>query len=328
MNRRSPPGRQGRLRSQVNGGLCCWGDCGRSSGASRKRACCQCSDNAGWQARSVGFQQEQRFQGWTASEWSDWISEPDGSAWCENKRWEADRIVDWMITNWGIATLTRGSGVIDIGGEPGWLAAACLQRGISATVVDPTWRITGKGHWTNNCEGLQPGNARFTAFSAEFDSRFVDEHRELVHNASAIVSLYGDEATWPSLEFAVESGKPCAVVPCNECERFFPDHNKTYDGYCEALLYEFQWRGGRMELVILDGVPFSRALLVQGPSGFGVSGLDDLGQGHSQQQLPMHEGSKAIQEWWGQQGFMTASKWEQLEKQQQRIRQQFADNSW
>ena len=76
----------------------------------------------------------------------------------------------------------------------------------------------------------QVDGVAFRAIRASFDEAFVapgrliiligvleEQHAELVAGASALVSLYGDEATTPCLEYAAASGAPCAVVPCNEC---------------------------------------------------------------------------------------------------------------
>eukprot|EP00435_Cladocopium_sp_Y103_P043879 s900_g12.t1 len=200
---------------------------------------------------------EPRYQGWTAKEWQDWIAEPAGATWCENKRYEADWIVDWMIRHWGMELL-RG-GVLDVGGEPGFLAAALLARGISVTVVDPTWGVTGKAHWSNDCMATaHETGAKLSAFSRDFDERFLVDHPEM-WQLSVVVSLYGDEATIPALMFAVDAGKPSAIVPCNECAHFFPDHNKTYEGYCEALLEDAWWRGGHFQLVLMEGREIARA---------------------------------------------------------------------
>mmetsp|Transcript_3388 Transcript_3388/g.8008 ORF Transcript_3388/g.8008 Transcript_3388/m.8008 type:complete len:334 (-) Transcript_3388:76-1077(-) len=260
---------------------------------------------------------EQLFQGWTAKQWREWVAEPDGSRWCENKRYEADRIVDWMVANWGLSFLRQGSGVLDVGGEPGFLAAALLVRGVPVTVIDPTWNITGKAHWSNDCSLAQrQSGAWFHAIAQEFDHSLIAGYAQLLHNASAIVSLYGDEATEPTLRFAVDSRKPCAVVPCNECEHFFPDYDKTYQGYCEALLQEAGWRGGQFELVHLDGVPFSRALLVQNP--FGLSALRWQHQGGefwAQPQLAAEAG-EAQQQVRPHTSFMRASDWERLQQRQ------------
>ena len=105
----------------------------------------------------------------------------------------------------------------------------------------------------------------FLAREAMLDETFYGQQRDFVDRASCIVSLYGDEATEPSLRFAASLGKPCALIPCNECVRFFPAQNQTYDGYVQACLEVGNTNRGRFELVNLLGAPFSRALLVQPP---------------------------------------------------------------
>jgi len=172
-----------------------------------------------------------------------------------------------MIRTWGVELLSSGSGVIDVGGEPGFVAMALLQRGVPAMVVDPSWGLTGKTNRLTNIEQMMqmPGCPRFSAFREIFDENFYKQHAELVASASAIVSLYGDEATEPSLRFAASLGKPCALIPCNECIRFFPSNNQTYDGYVQACIDTANQNNGRFELVNLVGAPFSRALLVQSP---------------------------------------------------------------
>ncbi|CAJ1366180.1 unnamed protein product [Effrenium voratum] len=243
---------------------------------------------------------EPRFQGFTAKEWRDWVLEPDGSTWCENKRYEADCLVNWMVGRWGLEHLRSGR-VLDVGGEPGFLAAALLSQGISATVVDPTWDMTGKDHWANDCKSAAQFGACLEVFRRNFDLQFLAEHRDLVQGASAVVSLYGDEATAPTVAFASRTKKPCAIIPCNECVHFYPEYDQTYEGYCEALLQSAWWQGGSLELVLLEGVPFSRALLVQHPAWSGPP-----------PQLPGL-----------QLGLMRASEWErqQAEKQQSSLPQ-------
>lgn len=172
-----------------------------------------------------------------------------------------------MIRTWGLDLLRSGSGVIDVGGEPGFVAVALLERGIPATVVDPSWRMTGKTNRLTNIEQMvqMPQCPKFQFFQEMFDEGFYQRHRGFVDSASAIISLYGDEATEPSLRFAASLGKPCALIPCNECFRFFPSHNRTYDGYVQACMDVANQNKGRFELVNLVGAPFSRALLVQPP---------------------------------------------------------------
>lgn len=211
---------------------------------------------------------EPRYSGWTQSQWSNWVRTDQGMNWCNNKRHEADVIVDWMIQNWGADLLRSGSGVIDVGGDPGFVAAALLQRGIPATVIDPTWRLTGKDNAQAMVEQLQqlPGCPKFSAFRECFDDNFCMRNRWLVKMCSAIVSLYGDEATEPSLQIACATGKPTLVIPCNECMRFFPRHKPNYDGYVEACIQHSNQRGGRFELTMLHGAPFSRMGVIQWPA--------------------------------------------------------------
>lgn len=170
-----------------------------------------------------------------------------------------------MLANWGLDMLKSGTGVIDVGGDPGFVASALLKRGIPTVVVDPTWGLTGKGDKITATELADPGNPSFSAFQENFDEDFCRSHREVIEGASAIISLYGDEATAPSLQIAAAFGKPSAIVPCPECVRFFPQQKQNYDGYVEFCLAQGNAFGGRFELVQLHGAPFSRQLVVQSP---------------------------------------------------------------
>eukprot|EP00913_Durusdinium_trenchii_P034964 g32706.t1 len=105
-----------------------------------------------------------------------------------------------MVQHWGLNCLKRG--VLDVGGEPGWLAAALISRGISVTVVDPCWGITGKElskhtdrtdhwigscicegspreeHWSNDCSP-RPSGAQIRVFKQNFDAQFLAPGRIL-----------------------------------------------------------------------------------------------------------------------------------------------------
>lgn len=195
----------------------------------------------------------------------------EGLQWCEGKRKEAECLVDWMARHWGLAELRRGTGVIDVGGEPGFLAASLLRRGVAVTIVDPFWRLTGKA---NACAdvaaaaatggGLGAGT-RFEGLREKFDEVFLARRPGLVEGASVLVSLYGDEATDFCLRLAAERGTACAVIPCNECVQFFPQQDRTYEGYVQSLLAAALQCGGRFQRGLLLGAPFARALLFQPP---------------------------------------------------------------
>lgn len=191
---------------------------------------------------------------------------PQGGQWCDTKRHEGEVLAQWMVSTWGIETLRNGSGVIDVGGDPGFLAVALLKRRIPVIVVDPCWGETGKcDHRTQN--ELQHAHefASLSACKSNFDLAFIEKNPGVVENASAIVSLYGDEATSPSIQIAARFGKPAVIMPCNECVRFFPQQNPNYDGYVNACIEEGNKSGGRFELVQLHGAPYSRALVAQPP---------------------------------------------------------------
>ena len=66
--------------------------------------------------------------------------------------------------------------------------------------------------------------------------------------------------------FAASLGKPCALIPCNECP-CVSSHPiiKLTTAYVQACIDTANQNNGRFELVNLVGAPFSRALLVQSP---------------------------------------------------------------
>lgn len=251
-------------------GNCCGNFCNNCGGN-----CCGCGNCAG-NCYGNGYQNsmydqkggrwdEPRFSGWTQAQWANWVQTPHGVQWTQNKRREADVLVEWLINTWGFDYLRGGGGVIDVGGEPGFVAASLLERGVPATIVDPSWGLTGKANWNAPVWQYEKGPVRFGAFREMFDSSFVERHGDFFKGVRAIVSLYGDEATVPCIEIAANTGKPCAVVPCNECVKFFPPANPTYDGYVQWCLTAGHQLGGRLELAHLYGAPFSRELVVQSP---------------------------------------------------------------
>lgn len=246
----------------------------------------QKGNGKGWKPWPDFWNDEPRYDGWTQAQWRDWAKTQCGSNWIGNKIIEAERVAEFMVKAWGLETLKSGSGVIDVGGEPGWLASALLQRGVPVTVLDPSWGLSGK------CERSQDlvEDPRFTAIRSMFDEAFVAEHKDLLDESTAIVSLYGDEATAPCLEYAAVTGKPCAVMPCNECVRFWPPQQRNYNSYAQALQFYANEKGGRVQRATLQGSPFSWVLLVQLPSSAeGLQMQEELQRQHEHmQQMQMN----------------------------------------
>lgn len=258
----------------------------------------QKGNGKGWTPWPDFWKNEPRYDGWTQAQWQEWTKTQCGSRWISNKRIEAERIAEFMVQAWGLETLKSGSGVIDVGGDPGWLASALLQRGVPVTVLDPSWGLSGKGEISQDLVE----DPRFTAIRTKFDEIFVAEHKHLLDESSAIVSLYGDEATAPCLEYAAVTGKPCAVMPCNECVRFWPPHQRNYDSYAQALQFYANQKGGRMQRATLQGAPFSWVLIVQLPSS--AEGL------HMQEELQrQHQHMQQMQQ-------MRMQNWKQMQMQQ------------
>merc|ERR1719215_1818985 len=129
--------------------------------------------------------------------WADWIPTPEGQQWCANKRWEARRVVDGMIRQWGLQTLQAGEGVIDVGGDPGFVAAELLRSGIRVTVIDPAFGVSGKADPITAQFLNQFDEQHLRMIRQPFNQEFMDDknHARLLLNASALVSLYPDEAT-------------------------------------------------------------------------------------------------------------------------------------
>lgn len=238
-----------------------------------------------------GFTAEQ-WEAWMATPegqqvyrwWADWIPTPEGVNWSANKRYEAKLLVDAMIRAWGLETLRAGAGVVEIGGDPGFVASELLCHGIPATLVDPAFGMSGKANsysqdifmqWDSwpifSSRGLN--KPAFNLVQEPFDEVFMQKNEsvELLAQASAIVSLYPDEVTDFVLRVSVEHNLRTAVIPCNECAQFFPPRNPTYEGFVEQLLEKDYMQqnalGGRAPLQrsVLCGSPFCQVLLHRSP---------------------------------------------------------------
>lgn len=214
--------------------------------------------------------------------WADWIPTLEGQTWCNNKRLEARCVVDGMIHQWGLETLRSGMGVIDVGGDPGFLAAELLRSGIHVTVVDPAFGMAGKTnpatleflqdpcHEQNVVKGAVP----FSVIQRPFDQAFMQDHSMsgLLHQASAVVSLYPDEATQFVLYFSAATCKRLAIIPCNECQQYFPPHEPTYEGFVKQLLRtdsdytNYFGHGSYLQQVCMNNTPFCRVLLQRTPA--------------------------------------------------------------
>lgn len=148
-------------------------------------------------------------------------------------------MVDGLIQQWGLTALQSGEGVIDVGGDPGFTAAELLRSKIPVTIVDPAFGTSGKTDPMTAAYLSQFEQGGLRVITAPFDQAFVDNpsHAKLLRGASAMISLYPDEATDYFIYYTAYSNVRTAVIPCNECPRFFPPHNPTYEGFVHQLLH-------------------------------------------------------------------------------------------
>lgn len=82
-------------------------------------------------------------------------------------KWRGARFAAWLVETFGIETLSRGCGVLDIAGGSGLTASAlCYQYGIPCTVVDPCPLKPPDGRQTALTEMRQEAMARLKAGQA------------------------------------------------------------------------------------------------------------------------------------------------------------------
>lgn len=245
------------------------------------------------------------FQGRTTAQWKRWVTRPEGQGWCEKKQAEARRVVDWMIGHWGLPMLCAEEGVVEVGGEPGFLARELLLSGVPVTVIDPSFGISGKGnHYTdpvlNDPKYHQPmpsrgGRPMFRSIRRWFDQDFVAEetHRKLLENASCAIALYPDEGTEFFMYFSASQARtlPSALLPCDDCRQFWPEHDPTYEGFIrhivntdEQRLNSFpQEERHQLRKERFGGLPYSQVFLYRSQPGCQVRFQKS---GKQQQQKP------------------------------------------
>mmetsp|Transcript_111412 Transcript_111412/g.315422 ORF Transcript_111412/g.315422 Transcript_111412/m.315422 type:complete len:324 (+) Transcript_111412:67-1038(+) len=248
--------------------------------------CCNCCGyqappSRGYNGRDweeyLGTPEGQNLYNW----WAGWVPTPDGQAWCANKRREARRVVDGMIAKWGMHALCAGEGVVDVGGDPGFLAAELLASGIHVTVVDPAFGCSGKADaWTSayindpgHQHSVRPGVAPLRVVRECFDESVVQNpaYADIFRGASVIAAFYPDEATEFVLRYSAATATRTVVIPCNECKQFFPPHEPTYEGFVKQLLLNDSYNVRRfnsnapLQRECLWDTPFCQVLLQRSP---------------------------------------------------------------
>jgi len=176
-----------------------------------------------------------------------------------------------MIQQWGLATLQSGEGVMDVAGDPGFMAVELLRSGIPVTVVDPAFGFSGKQDPLTSQFLCQFDQRYLRVIREPFNQAFVDNHGNLVRGISALVALYPDEATDFCLYFTAFRSMRTAIIPCNECKQYFPPHNPTYEGFVQQCLmvdYNYSRYFGNTALMKREQIcntPYCQVILQRTP---------------------------------------------------------------
>lgn len=269
-----PAGRQASLGLSSSYGACSKSKCCACTASGQAAPCYSAQDWAEYDETPEG-KANYRY-------WADWIPTPDGQAWVANKRLEARCVVHGMIQQWGLDALRSGEGVIDVGGDPGFLAAELLGCGIHVTVVDPAFGFSGKtDQWTmqylydpNHQHSVRAGAVPFRVLGEPFTATLVSNpaYAQLIKGFSALVAFYPDEATDFLMSFSAANACRTAVIPCNECPQYFPPHDPTYEGFLNQLLsndkdnLRYYGQDASLRRRTLSGTPFCQVLLERSPA--------------------------------------------------------------
>ena len=165
------------------------------------------------------------YQGKTARQWRNWLRKGEGQEWVEKKQREAIVVSDWLVRRYGLGQLSAGAGVVDIGGDPGFLAAELVTRGIPCTVVDPCFGVTGKGNQYTSIL-TQPefttarsehGRPLLRTLKQHFDQSFTEDpaNSGLLETCSVMVAMYPDEGTDFFMAFTAANAHrvAAAIIP-------------------------------------------------------------------------------------------------------------------
>lgn len=128
----------------------------------------------------------------------------------------------WLVKTFGLELLSRGSGVLDVAGGNGKLAAAFAKLGVPCTILDPKPRCKETGCIRILAEPLVGAGESLTAITHPYSN--------VIKNCSLIVGLHPDDATEALVDMALRLHKPFAVSPCCVMTKLFPNRIQQRTG--------------------------------------------------------------------------------------------------
>lgn len=116
---------------------------------------------------------------------------------------------EWLETTFGRQRLSKGSGVMDVGGGRGALSFELYnKRGIPCILVEPRERKLSRAQHVWLSHAPQQLRELCVHRRTTFDGLKEDD------DAAAVVGLHADQATEIIVDAALAAGVPFAVVPC------------------------------------------------------------------------------------------------------------------
>jgi hypothetical protein len=139
----------------------------------------------------------------------------------------------WLVEQYGIDYLSRGSGVLDVAGGNGMLSQALTDLDVPTVLLDPVPRCAGIP--TIIKEALYGDGSHLTDRKDHVSSK--------IENCSIIVGMHPDQATEPIVDMALRLNKCFAILPCCVMPSLFTmrrqpcgDPVRSYNSFCLYLL--------------------------------------------------------------------------------------------
>jgi hypothetical protein len=181
----------------------------------------------------------------------------DGADTCTHDKEVKDNrhrvFADWVVQTFGVNQLQTGTGVVDVAGGKGEICRElCTQHAVSCTLVEPALRKTADFGWAADLQADGPhphpdgggGGCSFRHLQSCFGAELLaGAHGGRLRDCSLVLGMHPDQPTEAIVDFALQAGRPFAVVPCCVFPSLFTGRAlrsgqgvKTYLGFVRYLL--------------------------------------------------------------------------------------------
>ena len=155
---------------------------------------------------------------------------------------------EWIVDTYGKATLSNGTGVIDVAGGTGAISRVLVELGIPSTLLDPNPRFH-EIEIGNDIGDIIHAPLKIIPLPLNGDGSDLtsrnDDIGHTIQNCSFICGLHPDQATEPIVALALKLNVPFAIAPCCVMPSLFPNrfqrrYNnnpvRSYSAFCQYLL--------------------------------------------------------------------------------------------